>query len=150
MQWSWGFSSFLKPQGDADLCQTHRSPHTVAGEFCANCFSLLAACWDNNCVRQLLPDSGSLCPDEKSTGDLADISGGRLCQQSRAVQGAMIAAGMKDGGTKNTARFLVNLPAALCPGYLGLCEQLSCQFLEESASCLRTAMAPLCEARVLL
>lgn len=69
MQWSRGFSSFHKPQGDADLSQIHSSPHKVAGELCANCFSLLAACWDN-CVRQLLPDSGSLCPDGKSTRDL--------------------------------------------------------------------------------
>jgi hypothetical protein len=69
-QRSLGASSFPKPQAVADLSQAHRSQHKVTGEFCANCLSLVAACWDNNCVRQLLPDSGSLYPDGKSTRDL--------------------------------------------------------------------------------
>lgn len=83
-------------------------------------------------------------------GTFADVSGGLLCQQSRAVQGATITAGMKDEGTENPARSLVNFAAALCPGYSGLSGQLSCQLPEECTSCLRTPMASLCVYKILL
>lgn len=77
-------------------------------------------------------------------GTFADCSEWLLSQKSRAAQGALITAGMKCEGTKNTARILVNFLDNLCSGDSGLCERMSWQFLGESASCLGTPLTSLC------
>lgn len=139
------------------LISLRHADHRVGppGGLLANCSSLLAACWgstslpNEDCVRQLLPGSGGLCPDGKPMGALCRLRWMAFVPavQVPAVQGS---AGCHDHswpgvwGYKEHSESSCKLPRHFVPWGLRSLWIVPCQFLGESVSCPGTPMASLC------